>query len=181
MLVNDVHLPRNEGQPCAALFLTSMYVLPGSVGLALLVRPHRACCFLYRHSPLGMFLVPRETNISWKMSVNDHHFSEMSVNDQHFFKSVRQWPTFLEKYLSMTDIWKMSVNHQQFGSKRWLMAFIFPCTLTHIYECFSLKVCVCYSLVGESYPSLDKTSAIFAASVAQHFLKNACQRPTFLL
>ena len=65
------------------------------------------------------------------------------------FKNVCQWPTFLEKYLSMTDIsWKLSVNHQHFGSKRWLMAFIFPCTLTHIYECFSLKVCVCYSLVG---------------------------------
>ena len=74
------------------------------------------------------------TNTSWKMFVNDRHFL------------------------------KMSVNHQHFGSKRWLMTFIFPCTLTHLYECFSLKVCVCYSSVGVTRRSIS-ARPIFAASV----------------
>ena len=100
-------------------------------------------------------------------SAGDQHFlknvcqrrtflGKMSVNVQHSFKNVCQWPRFHEKCLAMTDIsWRMSVNHQHFGSIRWLMTFIFPCTLTHLYECVSLKVCVCYSLFGVTRRSIS--------------------------
>ena len=97
-----------------------------------------------------LFLVPRETNICWKMSVNDQHFSENVCQWRTFLKNACEWPTFLEKCLSMTDIsWKMSVDHHHFSSKLWWMTFIFPCTLSHLYECFLWKMSACViPLVG---------------------------------
>ena len=66
----------------------------GSMGLSLLVRPLRACCVLYGQHPLAVF---------------------GAAGDQDFLKNVCQWPTFLGKWLSMTNIsLKMSVNDQHF-------------------------------------------------------------------
>ena len=179
MLVNDVHLPRNEGQPCAALFDTSMYVLPGkcgsvfacasSPGMLWSLSTYRVGFFWCRGWPTFLEKCLSMTNISRKMS----------VDDQHFFKNVCQWPTFLEKCLSMTDIsWKMSVNHQHIGS--WLMTFIFPCTFTHLYECFSFKVCVCDLLVGLTRRSISPR--LFSLPRLTNISwKNVCHWPTFLL
>ena len=155
MLVNDVHLPRNEGQPCAATFLTPlcMFCL-GSVGLCLLVRPHRACCVLYRHNALAFFGAAGDQHFLKNVCQWPTFLGKCLSMTNISLKNVCQWPTFLEKCLSMTDIsWKMSVNHQHIGS--WLMTFIFPCTLTHPYECFSFKVCVCDLLVGLTRRSIS--------------------------
>ena len=96
-----------------------------------------------------------------------------------FFKNVCQWPTFLEKCLSMTDIsWKnvcQSPTHWQLVND-----VHFP---LHTYSplwMFFFQSLRLWSL-GRSHPSLDKPSAIFAASGDQHFLKNVCHWPTFLL
>ena len=165
---------------CCTFFSPLCMFCLGSVGLALLLRPHRACCFLYRHSPLAVFCSAGDQHFLKNVCQRRTFLGKMSVNVQHSFKNVCQWPRFHEKCLSMTDIsWRMSVNHQHFGSIRWLMTFIFPCTLTHLYECFFESLRVLFFVRCD--PSLDKRSAIFASSVDQQLLKNVCQWPRFLL
>ena len=95
VFVTDAHLPRNEGQACAALLLTSMHVLPGKYGSVF------ACCVLTGHA---VFFIDNNPVAVFG-----------AAGDQDFLKNVCQWPTFLGKCLSMTNIsLKMSVNDQHF-------------------------------------------------------------------
>ena len=102
------------------LFLPLCMFCLGSVGLSLLVRPHRACCFLYRHSPLAVFgsagdqhslknVCQWPTFLGKCLSMTNIPL-KMSVNDQHFLKNVCQWPTFLEKCLLITNILAVNVG-----------------------------------------------------------------------
>ena len=117
-------------------------------------------------------------------------------------KNVCQWPTFLEKCLSMTNIyWNLSVSDQHFCCKCWSMRLIFAEMKDHhnlhfftplwifFLECVVVSlICV---LTGRAVPCNAISRRIFSLKRLtniswkmsvndQQFLKNVCQWPTVI-
>ena len=172
MLVNDVHLPRNEGQSVMCCSFSHHYV-----SFAWEVRVCLCLCVITRHAVFfiniirGLFLVPPETNISWKMSVNDQHFCSMCLSLMLICPEMKDKHVLhfcLPLCMFAWEVWVclclcVLTGHAVFfiDNTRWL----FWCRGRPRF----LEKCLSMTNISRKMPVND-----------QHFFKNVCQWPTFL-